>query len=149
LTLTILPARLLKMVSDQATTTSLTVVAAVIRDADRRVLLTKRPPGSHMGGLWEFPGGKVDDGEAPDIALARELREELGLEVRVEQPITFAVHEEPGLRILLLFYAVTIVDGEPRGREGQAVEWVPVTELPSYDTPPADAEIMRCLAEES
>jgi len=134
---------------DHEPTTSLTVVAAVIHDTDRRVLLTKRPPGSHMGGLWEFPGGKVDDGEAPHDALARELHEELGLEVRVEEPITCAVHEEPGLRILLLFYAVKIVDGEPRGREGQAVEWVPVTELPSLPTPPADAEIVRRLAEES
>jgi len=124
-------------------------VAAVIRDADRRVLLTKRPQGSHMGGLWEFPGGKVDDGEAPGNALARELHEELGLEVRVERPFTFAVHEEPGLRILLLFYAVQIVGGEPRGREGQAVKWVPATELSSYPTPPADAEIVRRLAEES
>ena len=137
------------MVSDRDTTTSLTVVAAVIRAADGRVLLTKRPLGSHMGGLWEFPGGKVDDGEAPHDALARELREELGLEVQVERPITFAVHEEPGLRILLLFYAVQIVDGEPRGREGQAVKWVSVTDLPSYPTPPADAEIVRRLAEES
>jgi 8-oxo-dGTP diphosphatase len=136
------------MSEETPTTNSITVVAAVIRDADRRVLLTKRPPGSHMGGLWEFPGGKVDDGETPLTALARELREELGLEVRIEQPITFAVHEEPGLRILLLFYAVKIVDGEPRGREGQAVKWVPVSELPSYPTPPADAEIVRCLAEE-
>jgi 8-oxo-dGTP diphosphatase len=99
--------------------------------------------------LWEFPGGKVDDGEAPHDALARELREELGLEVRVDRPITFAVHEEPGLRILLLFYAVQIVDGEARGREGQAVKWVSVTDLPSYPTPPADAEIVRHLAEES
>ena len=136
------------MVSDRDTTTSLTVVAAVIRAADGRVLLTKRPLGSHMGGLWEFPGGKVDAGEAPHDALARELREELGLEVRVERPITFAVHEEPGLRILLLFYAVQIVYGEPRGREGQAVKWVSVTDLPSYPTPPADAEIVRLLAEE-
>jgi 8-oxo-dGTP diphosphatase len=126
-----------------------TVVAAVIRDTDGRVLLTKRPPGSHMGGLWEFPGGKVEEGEAPQDALARELHEELGLEVRVEKPITFAVHEEPGLRILLLFYAVRIEAGAPRGREGQAVMWIPSTELPSYPTPPADSEIVRRLAEES
>ncbi len=137
------------MAKDTPTTNSTTVVAAVIRDTDGRVLLTRRPPGSHMEGLWEFPGGKVDDGEAPRDALARELTEELGLEVRVEQPITFAVHEEPGLRILLLFYSVRIVAGEPRGREGQAVTWVPVIDLPSYPTPPADAEIVRRLAEES
>ena len=124
-------------------------MAAVIRDADDRVLLTKRPSGSHMGGLWEFPGGKVEDSEAPAAALARELREELGLEVRVEQPITFAVHEEPGLQILLLFYNARITDGEPRGCEGQAITWVPVTELPSYSMPPADAEIVRQLAERS
>jgi 8-oxo-dGTP diphosphatase len=140
---------LLKMNADDTPTITQTVVAAVIRDTDDRVLLTKRPPGSHMEGLWEFPGGKVDDGEAPRDALARELHEELGLEVRVEQPITFAVHEEPGLRILLLFYAVSIAAGEPRGREGQAVRWVPAAQLPSYPTPPADAEIVRWLAEEA
>jgi len=136
------------MTSEHQPTTNLTVVAAVIRDAEDRVLLTQRLQGRHMGGLWEFPGGKVDDGESPSDALERELHEELGIDVRIEQPITFAVHEEPGLRILLLFYAVRIIGGEPRGREGQAVEWVPVTELPSYPTPPADAEIVRHLAEE-
>jgi 8-oxo-dGTP diphosphatase len=140
---------LLKMNSDDTPMMTQTVVAAVIRDANGHVLLTKRPPGSHMGGLWEFPGGKVEDCEAPQDALTRELHEELGLEIRVEQPITFAVHEEPGLRILLLFFAARIVAGEPRGREGQAVRWVPATELPSYHTPPADAEIVRRLAAES
>jgi 8-oxo-dGTP diphosphatase len=107
------------------------------------VLLTRRPDDSHMGGLWEFPGGKVDDREAPADALVRELREELGVAASVERPITFAVHEEPGLRILLLFYAARILDGEPKGTEGQAVAWVPVAELASYPTPPADAELVR------
>ncbi len=125
---------------------NLTVVAAVIRDGDGRVLLTRRPRDRHMGGLWEFPGGKVDDGEAPSDALTRELREELGVAAGVERPITFAVHEEWGLRILLLFYAVQILDGEPKGKEGQAVAWVPVTELASYPTPPADAELVRSLS---
>ena len=98
-----------------------------------------------MGGLWEFPGGKIDPGEAPDTALVRELREELGLMIEVGRPITFAVHEEPGLRIVLLFYESEIVQGEPQVREGQAVAWVPVSDLPSYPTPPADAELIHHL----
>jgi len=98
-----------------------------------------------MAGLWEFPGGKVDDGEAPADALVRELREELGLEVSVERPLTFAVHEEPGLRILLLFFAARILAGDPEGREGQAVRWVPIGELAQLPTPPADAELVRRL----
>jgi 8-oxo-dGTP diphosphatase len=133
------------MAEDDAPTRNLIVVAAVIRDGDGRVLLTRRPDDRHMGGLWEFPGGKVDDGEAPADALVRELREELGVAAGVERPITFAVHEERGLRILLLFYAVQILDGEPKGKEGQTVAWVPVTELASYPTPPADAELVRRL----
>ncbi len=115
----------------------------MIRDGDGRVLLTRRPDDSHMGGLWEFPGGKVDDREAPADALVRELREELGVAAGIERPITFAVHEEQGLRILLLFYAARILDGEPKGKEGQPVAWVPVAELASYPTPPADAELVR------
>jgi len=100
-----------------------------------------------MGGLWEFPGGKIDDGEAPGEALVRELHEELGIEIVVENPLTFAVHEEPGLRILLLFFDARIARGEPQGHEGQALEWVVVAELPSFPTPPADAELIRLLAE--
>jgi 8-oxo-dGTP diphosphatase len=124
-----------------------TVVAAVIRDIDDKVLLARRPQGRHMGGLWEFPGGKVRDGEAPARALVRELVEELGVSVEVGNPITFAVHEEPGMRILLLFYAATIVDGEPRPQEGQAIAWVPRAELDRYPTPPADAALVRQLME--
>ncbi len=135
------------MESGAETTREITVVAAVIRDAQRRVLLTQRPDGRHMGGLWEFPGGKIDDDEAPTDALIRELEEELGIEVMVERPLTFAVHEEPGLRILLLFYSASIVSGEPHGREGQAVAWWAVTELPSIPTPPADAELIRQLVD--
>ena len=134
------------MAEDDALTRNLTVVAAVIRDAEGRVLLAKRPADRHMGGLWEFPGGKVDDGEAPADALVRELREELGVAASIGHPITFAVHEEPGLRILLLFYAARILDGEPKGKEGQAVTWVPIAELASFPTPPADAELIRHLA---
>jgi 8-oxo-dGTP diphosphatase len=125
----------------------ITVVAAVIQDAEGKVLLTQRPQDRHMGGLWEFPGGKIDDGEAPSDALVRELDEELGIEIEIQRPLTFAVHEEPGLRILLLFFSAQIASGEPLGHEGQAVEWVAVTELTTYPTPPADAELVRQLVD--
>jgi 8-oxo-dGTP diphosphatase len=125
---------------------SFTVVAAVIRDGNGRVLLTRRPDGKHMGGLWEFPGGKIEDGESPADALVRELAEELGVTIAVGPPMTFAVHEEPELRILLLFYSAEIVGGEPCGDEGQAIAWVSPRELASYPTPPADAALVAHLA---
>mgnify|MGYP001826062300 CR=1 FL=1 len=124
----------------------ITVVAAVIRDEEGHILMQKRPEGRHMGGLWEFPGGKIDDGEAPAQALMRELHEELGIEIVVQRPLTFAVHEKPDLRILLLFFHARISGGEPRGCEGQAVEWVAMQDLPSLPTPPADAELIRLLS---
>lgn len=124
------------------------VVAAVIRDTVGRILLAKRPEGVHMGGLWEFPGGKVNDGESPVVALERELAEELALSARIGAPLTFAVHEEPGLRILLLFYEVSIGGSEPKPLEGQEVRWVEPGDLCSYPTPPADAELVRLLVEE-
>ena len=126
-----------------------TVVAAVIRDHEGRILLTRRPKGRHMAGLWEFPGGKVLAGEAPERALERELEEELGVEVEVGEAITFATHEEPGLRILLLFYAAEIEVGEPHAREGQQIAWVAPSELSAYPTPPADERLVRQLAGQS
>jgi 8-oxo-dGTP diphosphatase len=122
------------------------VVAAVIRDSEGRILLTRRPEGRHMEGLWEFPGGKVAEGESPADALIRELHEELGLETRTGAPITFAVHEEPGLRILLLFFSSEIIAGTPAPREGQEIVWVRPQRLPSYPTPPADADLVARLA---
>ena len=124
----------------------ITVVAAVIRDDRGRLLLTRRPDDRHMGGLWEFPGGKVHAGEPPADALVRELYEELGVEVAVDAPITFAVHEEPDLRILLLFYEAIITRGSVAAREGQQVQWVAPDNLRDYPTPPADAELVDRLA---
>lgn len=124
------------------------MVAAVIRDDAGRVLISRRPEGRHLGGLWEFPGGKIDAGEAPPEALVRELREELGLGVTVGAPITFAVHEEPGLRILLLFYDARIVDGGVTANEGQSHRWVAAAELAGYPMPPADRELVARLAAE-
>lgn len=100
-----------------------------------------------MGGLWEFPGGKVDAGESPSDALVRELFEELGVEITVDAPLTFAVHEEPGLRIVLLFYEAVIVRGTVAAREGQQMQWVPACDLRDYPMPPADAELVDRLVE--
>ncbi len=124
----------------------ITVVAAVIRDSSERVLLARRPDHKHMGGLWEFPGGKIHAGEDPRAALLRELREELGVEASIGKPLTSAVHEEPGLRILLQFFAARLLAGEPVGREGQEVRWVHPSELADFPTPPADAELVALLA---
>ncbi len=121
------------------------VVAAVIRNGVGRILLTRRPEGSHMGGLWEFPGGKVESGESPEIALERELDEELGLTAVIGRPVTFAVHEEVGLRVLLLFFEVEVGDIEPRAREGQQMEWVAPSDLDSYPMPPADRDLVERL----
>lgn len=121
------------------------VVAAVIRDEDGRVLLTKRPDGMHMGGLWEFPGGKVDPGELPATALARELEEELGLQATVGDPVTFAVHDEPGMSILLLFFETAMGPVPPTSREGQKIVWVAPPDLASYPTPPADRKLVQRL----
>jgi len=122
------------------------VTAAVIRDEAGRVLLARRPADRHMGGLWELPGGKLHDGESPAAGLARELAEELGVVARIGEPITFAVHEEPDLRILLLFFDATVVAGRPHPLDGQELAWVEPGDLGRYPTPPADAALVRELA---
>jgi len=88
----------------------------------------------------------VEDGEAPVAALERELEEELALSVGIGAPLTFAVHEEPGMRIVLLFFAATLGDSRPTANEGQEIVWVAPEDLLSYPTPPADAELIRLLA---
>jgi 8-oxo-dGTP diphosphatase len=127
-------------------TRDITVVAAVICDREGRVLLARRPDHKHMGGLWEFPGGKIHTNENPRAALVRELREELGVEASIGEPLKSAVHEEPGLRILLHFFAARLLAGQPGGREGQELRWVHPCELSDYPTPPADAELVALLA---
>lgn len=124
------------------------VVAAVIRGGDGRVLLARRPPGSHLEGLWEFPGGRVEDGETAEAALARELDEELGVTVSIAEPLTFAWHRDATREILLLFYRAELTGGVPAGREGQEVGWFCSHELSTLATPPADAALVRRLAEE-
>lgn len=127
----------------------ITVVAAVIFDGEGRVFLARRPEGTHMAGLWEFPGGKVEEGESYSEALIRELDEELGISVEIGRPLTFAVHTEPGLEILLLFFSASVSTGVPVPREGQEIVWVRPEELPDYPMPPADDEMVALLVSPS
>jgi len=114
----------------------------VIHRGDGRVLVTRRPPDRHMAGLWEFPGGAVEEGERAEDALARELLEELGVVITVENPLTFAWHREPGREILLLFYRARLDSGVPTALEGQQIAWVTPGELSRLSTPPADAALV-------
>ncbi len=107
--------------------------------------MSRRPAGSHLAGLWEFPGGGVEPGEAAEAALARELTEELGVEIAVGAPATFAWHRDERRSILLLFYRAAILAGVPVGRLGQEVAWVTVDELARLATPPADAALIQHL----
>jgi 8-oxo-dGTP diphosphatase len=122
------------------------VVAAVVQRDDGRFLLSRRRPAAHLGGLWEFPGGAVEEGEAPAEALRRELREELGVDAQIGTPVTFAFHRDAERDVVLLFYAAAITAGEPTGLEGQEVGWFGAAELDGLPTPPADAELIARLA---
>jgi 8-oxo-dGTP diphosphatase len=123
------------------------VVAAGILIEGGRVLLTQRKAGTHLEGAWEFPGGKVEPGEDPRTALARELKEEVGLEVKVGEivDVTFHRYEQAKKAVLLLFFEVVRQDGspEPRAIDVAAVRWAKGDELDEKDFPPADVEVLR------
>ncbi len=123
------------------------VVAVVLVDADGRVLLARRPEGKMMAGLWEFPGGKVHDGEAPEAALIRELKEELGIDVREAclAPLTFASHRYERFHLLMPLYVCRRWSGTIAAREGQALAWVRPAKLDQYAMPPADKPLVAML----
>jgi 8-oxo-dGTP diphosphatase len=121
------------------------VVAAVITDARDRVLLARRTAGRDLAGRWEFPGGKREPGETPDAALVRELREELGIEVDVGAAVIDVPQAYPDKRLHLDVRRVTAWRGTPRGREGQALAWVPSDKLVRYAMPPADRPVVAAL----
>ena len=121
------------------------VVAAIIPDGDDRLCLSRRPEHKHQGGLWEFPGGKVEPGEGLDHALARELHEELGLESVRSRPFLTVRHRYPDLAVTLHFREVTAYQGEAHGREGQPVEWVPRNELSARAFPEANRPVAVAL----
>lgn len=121
------------------------VVAAVIRSSNEGILIAKRPDHLHQGGLWEFPGGKVDSGESAREALTRELREELAIDVQDAQPFMEIHHDYTDKSIFLDIWLVEQFEGEPVGNEGQQVRWVPLAQLRSYDFPEANIAIIDKL----
>ncbi len=120
------------------------VVAAVI-ERDGKLLITRRPEGTHLGGLWEFPGGKPRPGEPPARALRRELREELGVTATVGEPVATVDWTYPDKRVRISFFRCAIRE-EPRPLEGQEMAWVAPGDLGRHRFPAADAELIARLS---
>jgi 8-oxo-dGTP diphosphatase len=121
------------------------VVAALIRDAGR-ILMSRRRADQAMPLLWEFPGGKIEPGEPPDAALAREVREELGCEVQVGRIHEVVFHAYPEFDLYMLVYECRIVAGSPAPVQVAEVAWVEIGRLPELDLLPADYPLARVLA---
>lgn len=123
------------------------VAAAALIDKEGRILLARRPEGKKMAGLWEFPGGKMDPGETPEVALIRELKEELGIDVSSNclAAFTFASHEYEKFHLLMPLFLCRRWKGTPTGREGQQLAWVRPDKLGDYKMPPADRPLVPLL----
>jgi 8-oxo-dGTP diphosphatase len=125
----------------------LLVAACALVDADGRVLLSQRPKGKALEGLWEFPGGKIEPGETPEETVIRELREELAVETEAQclAPLTFASHGYGDRHLLMPLFICRRFKGIPRGNEGQALKWVRAARLRNYPMPPADTPLIPIL----
>lgn len=121
------------------------VVAAAVMDVGERVLIAQRPPGTHLAGGWEFPGGKIEPGEERSAGLARELHEELGITIGPCRPLIRVRHAYPTREVLLDMWVVKRYRGEPRGLDGQALRWCTRDELATVELLPADGPIVRAL----
>ena len=123
------------------------VSAVALIDVDGRVLLAQRPEGKSMAGLWEFPGGKVEEGETPEVALIRELKEELTIDVTEAclAPFTFASHTYEKFHLLMPLYVCRRWSGTPRPTEGQTLKWVRANQLTNFEMPPADIPLIAML----
>ncbi len=125
----------------------LLVAAVALIDADDRILIAQRPPGKALAGLWEFPGGKFDAGERPEDCLIRELKEEIGIDVKEDclAPLTFASFAYPDFHLLMPLWVCRRWEGLVRPLEGQALKWVKARQLRDYPMPPADAPLIPAL----
>ena len=121
------------------------VAAAVIKQ-ESKYLIAQRLEDSHLGGMWEFPGGKVQSGETLPEALKRELIEELGLTIEVHEELLKTTYEYPDKKIELTFFTAEIRGGEASAIECEDFAWVSSSELTSYEFPPADKEILRMIS---
>jgi 8-oxo-dGTP diphosphatase len=121
------------------------VVAGVLRASDGSILISQRPDHVHQGGLWEFPGGKLERGETPRQGLDRELNEELGVTVNSAHPLIQVRHAYPDRTILLDTWMVKAYTGVPAGREGQSLDWIHPEDLDPGLFPPADGPIITAL----
>jgi mutator protein MutT len=110
-----------------------------------KLLITQRLAHDHLGGLWEFPGGKREPGESGETCLARELREELGIEVEVGRRLETIEHHYPGKSVRLEFFCCRLLAGEPAAIDCAAVAWIHPEELSHYAFPPADARLLQIL----
>jgi len=120
------------------------VVAAAVIERDGRVLLTRRLEGTHLGGFWEFPGGKCEPGEALDACLRRELREELAAEVVVGEELLSTVHSYPERTVVIHFFAARLLS-DPTPQIGQEMQWIGRNDLSTLKLPPADDEVVALL----
>ena len=127
----------------------LLVVACALVDTDRRVLIAQRPEGKSFAGLWEFPGGKVEEGETPEAALIRELEEELGVATKAAclAPLTFVSHAYESFHLLMPLYVCRKWTGLPHAREHIALKWVRPQQLRDYPMPPADEPLIAPLCD--
>ena len=125
----------------------LLVAACALVDVDGRVLLARRPEGKKMAGLWEFPGGKLNPGETPEVALIRELKEEIGIDVTAAclAPFAFASHAYEGFHLLMPLFICRRWKGTPTPRENQTLAWVRASKLTEYEMPPADKPLIPLL----
>lgn len=124
--------------------TTIRVAAAIILKDDL-VLIAKRPEGKHKAGYWEFPGGKIEIGETPEQALAREIEEELAIHISDCEAFTEVAFDYPEKQVLLSFFLVTKFSGNPIGHEGQLVSWVKRAELTQYQFPEANIPVVKKL----
>ena len=125
------------------------VAACALIDADKRVLIARRPQGKPLAGLWEFPGGKIEEGETPEDTVIRELREELTVKVTKPclAPLTFSSHDYLEFHILLSLFVCRRWEGTPTPREMQEIKWVRANRLRDYAMPPADEPLISHLAD--
>ncbi len=125
----------------------LLVTAIALVDLQKHVLLAQRPEGKDMEGLWEFPGGKIADGETPEEALVREMKEELDLEVEEKDlsPLAFASHAYPAFHLLMPLFLCRVWRGSPRPLEGQRIAWVLPEDFKKYAMPPADVPLAAAV----